>query len=195
MDKRAAHKSDSKIIEAFFSRDENAISCVSANYGPYLHKIAYNILADDQDSEECVNDTYLKLWNSIPPNKPKSFKAYMARIVRNIALNKYKEGSRNKRIPSECTLVLEEIEEYISDGFGVEKEVHNRQLKQAIDRFVCDISKRQRYIFICRYYCMDSIEDIAKSMNISGSMVFHELSDIRKKLKLKLIEEELWYEN
>ena len=195
MSKDTSKKSDSSIIADLFSRDESIISCISDEYGRYLYKIAYNVLADDEDSEECVNDTYLKIWNSIPPDKPKNFKAYIAKIVRNIALNKYKEKSRNKRIPSECTLCLDEIEECIPDVSNVDKEYNDRRLKETIDIFVCALSNRQRYIFICRYYCKDSVEAIAKSLNISGSMVFHELSDIRKKLKNKLIEEDLWYEN
>lgn len=195
MDDRYTNRPDDFIIECFFSKDKNALSYVSTKYGSYLQKIAYNILADSLDAEECVNDTYMKIWNSIPPDKPKCFQAYIARIARNTALNKYKERSRSKRIPSECTVALEEIADFIPDFSDVEKENEARRLKQTIDAFVRALSKRQRYIFICRYYCTDSIEDIAKSLCISGSMVFHELSDIRKKLKNKLIKEELWYEN
>ena len=87
MSKDTSKKSDSSIIADLFSRDESIISCISDEYGRYLYKIAYNVLADDEDSEECVNDTYLKIWNSIPPDKPKNFKAYIAKIVRNVALN------------------------------------------------------------------------------------------------------------
>lgn len=168
---------------------------MTSEYGKYLFKIAFNILGNDEDSAECVNDTYLKLWNSIPPDKPKNFKAYIAKIVRNIALDKYKERTREKRIPSEYTTSLDELAECLPGENDTECAYGERLLKNAIDGFVCSLSKRQQYLFICRYFYGDSIGDIAKSVNISESMVFHELSDIRKKLKEKLIQEGLWYEN
>lgn len=188
-------KTDADIIDAFFRREEAAVSAVTSEYGKYLFKIAFNILGNDEDSAECVNDAYLKLWNSIPPDKPKNFKAYIAKIARNIALDKYKERARGKRIPSEYTMSLDELAECLPGENDTERAYGERLLKNAVDSFVCSLSKRQKYLFICRYFYGDSIDDIAKSVNISGSMVFHELSDIRKKLKEKLIKEDLWYGN
>ena len=186
---------DRSIINAFLRREETAIAMVTSQYGKYLHTIAFNILANDEDSAECVNDTYLKLWENIPPDNPKNFKAYISKIVRNLALNRYKEQVRQKRIPSEYTTSLDELAECIPGESSVEKEYNEIILKKSIENFIGTLSKRQKFMFVCRYYCGDSIDDIAKSLNISGSMVFHELSDIRKKLKNKLMKEDLWYEN
>lgn len=194
MGRENSKRTDSAIIKAFFERDAHAISYVSSGYEQYLYKIAHNILAGEEDVKECINDTYLKLWNSIPPNRPENFKAYIAKLIRNIAINRYKEKSRDKRIPSELTCSLDEMAECLPDISDVEKEYDGLRLRQAISGFVGSLPKRQKYIFVCRYYCGDPIDTIAESLNISGSMVFHELSDIRKKLKDKLIKEGLWYE-
>lgn len=185
---------DQRIIEAFLQRDEDALRLVSEKYDAYLHTIAYHILADDEDCAECKNDAYLKLWNSIPPEQPKNFKAYLAKIIRNIAIDRYRARSRERRIPPERLESLAELEDCIPADFSVEKELDDRILKEAVRDFVESLSKRKKYIFVCRYYCNDSIKDIAGALNISGSMVFHELADIRKKLKEKLIQEDLWHE-
>lgn len=187
--------SDEQIIELFFARDEEAIKNVDVKYGNYLYTIAVNILTDCEDCEECKNDTYLALWNNIPPNRPRNFKAYVAKIIRNISINRYKEKMRQKRIPSEYTASLEELVECIPDEHDVESTYDAKHLQQVVNSFVQSLSHRKRYIFICRYFCGDPVDVIAGSLKISGSMVFYELSHIRKQLKIVLEQEGFGNEN
>ena len=184
--------SDERIVELFFLRDETAITSVDAKYGSYLHTISGNILSDSNDCEECKNDAYMALWNSIPPERPSNFKAYVAKLIRNISINKYKEKSRQKRIPSEYTLSLEELAECIPDQNTTETAYDSIRFQQVMNGFVSSLPHRKRYIFICRYYCGDPIATIAGSLKISESMIFYELSKIRKQLKKLLEQEELW---
>lgn len=191
-DKNAA--TDKEIVEAFLKRDESALSLTEAVYGSYIYKIAYNVLGTDEDTKECVNDTYLKLWQSIPPDRPENFKAYISKVVRNTALDRAKLLSRDKRIPAEKTVYLSEIEEFVPDSFGVEAEFEARLLKKAVDSFIRSLSKRNKYIFICRYYCSDSVSDIANALGVGTTTVYRELNEIRKKLRDKLVKEGLWNE-
>lgn len=186
--------SDKIIVGMYLSRDENAISMTSLKYGNYLHTIAFNILADEEDCEECKSDTYLSVWNHIPPDKPSNFQAYLAKIIRNLSINRYKEKNRQKRIPSEYTISLDELTACIPSNVTVESEYENKQLQNFINQFVRALPRRKKYIFICRYYCGDSVADIARSLNISTSLVFYELAAIRKQLKNELEQEELWNE-
>ena len=185
---------DRMLLDMYLSRNENAIAVTAAKYGDYLHKIAFNILSDVQDCEECKNDTYLSAWNHIPPDQPKNFAAYLAKIIRNIAIDKHRERSRQKRIPSEYTTSLEELSSCIPAGQTVESEYANRCLQRAVNHFVRRLSQRKQYIFVCRYYCGDSVASIAASLHISESTVFHELSGIRNALKKYLDQEDLWNE-
>lgn len=187
--------SNEQIIELFFARDEEAIKNVDVKYGNYLHTIAVNILTDCEDCEECKNDTYLALWNNIPPDRPRNFKAYVAKIIRNISINRYKEKMRQKRVPSEYTASLEELAECIPDEHNVESTYDAKHLQQVVNSFVQSLSHRKRYIFICRYFCGDPVDVIAGSLKISGSMVFYELSHIRKQLKIVLEKEGFGNEN
>lgn len=186
--------SDKIIVDMFLSRDENAISMTSLKYGNYLHTIAFNILADEEDCKECKNDTYLSVWNHIPPDKPNHFQAYIAKIIRNISINRYKEKNRKKRIPSEYTISLDELTACIPSNVTVELEYENKHLQRLINQFVRTLPKRKKYIFVCRYYCGDSVAGIARSLNISESLVFYELATIRKQLRNELEQEELWNE-
>lgn len=195
MTRKTNRHADDQIINAFFRRDEKAIKEVATVYGPYLFKIVFNILGSSDDSDECVNDVYLRLWNSIPPDRPDNFKAYIAKIARNTALDKQRERSAKKRIPSEYITSLEELAECIPEENDRDSECEAKLLKEAIDGFVRSLSKRQQYMFVCRYFYGDPVDDIARGLKISGSLVYHELSVIRSKLKEKLIKEALWNEN
>lgn len=187
--------SDERIVELFFARDEAAIRGVDAKYGKYLHTIAVNILSDCEDCEECKNDTYLALWNNIPPDRPSNFKAYAAKIIRNISINRYKEKTRQKRVPSEYTVTLEELAECVPDKNDVESIYDAKHLQQVMNSFTLSLSRRKRYIFICRYFCGDPVNLIASSLKISESMVFYELAHIRKQLKKALEQEGFENEN
>lgn len=186
---------DKMIVDAFLQRDERALSLTEKRYGSYLRKIALNVLDNEEDAKECVNDTYMRLWQSIPPDDPKDLKAYISKIVRNIALDRAKMTSADRRIPAGQTVLMSEIEEFVPDSFGVEAELEGRLLKKAVDGFIRSLSKRSKYIFICRYYFSDSVLNIANSLGIGTTTVYRELEDIRKKLKNKLVKEGLWNEN
>ena len=181
--------SDQSIVDLFFARDESAITSVATKYGNYMHTIAVNILSDCEDCEECKNDAYLALWNSIPPNHPSNFKAYIAKIIRTISINRYKEKTRQKRVPSEYTISIDELSECIPGNNDAETSYDAKLLQQIMNSFILSLSHRKRYIFISRYFCGDSIDSIAGSIKISGSMVFYELAQIRKQLK-KTLEQE-----
>ena len=186
---------DKMIVDAFLQRDERALSLTEKRYGSYLRKIALNVLDNEEDAKECVNDTYMRLWQSIPPDTPKDLTAYISKIVRNIALDRAKMTSADRRIPAGQTVLMSEIEEFVPDSFGVEAELEGRLLKKAVDGFIRSLSKRSKYIFICRYYFSDSVLNIANSLGIGTTTVYRELDEIRKKLKDKLVKEGLWNEN
>ena len=186
---------DKMIVDAFLQRDERALSLTEKQYGGYLRKIARNVLGAEEDAEECVNDTYMRLWQSIPPDEPEDLKAYISMIVRNIALDRVKNNTADRRIPANQTVLMSEVEEFVPDSFGVDAEIEARLLKKAVDGFIRSLSKRSKYIFICRYYFSDPVPNIANSLGVGTTTVYRELEDIRKKLKNKLIKEGLWNEN
>lgn len=192
MDKFEKIHTDYEIINAFFCRDVNAVSMLALKYDKYLLNIALNILNNYEDSEECVNDTFLKIWNNIPPDNPNNFKAYILKILKNTALDMYKKRTRKKRIPSEYLVSFEEISEYVPQQVDFEDSFNRKLLKELIDEHIQSLSKQQQYIFVCRYYFYDSINNIAKSLHVSKSTIFNELNFIRKELKEKLIKEEMW---
>ena len=194
MKKKNTEKTDNELIDAFLSRDERAVALLSDKYGDFIFTIACNILSDKEDAEECVNDTYMKIWQSIPPDRPESLKAYLSKIVRNIALDKYKEKTRQKRISSDKAVSLAEIGEFVPDAFGLEDRYDAMLLRRAVDGFINSLPKRRKYIFICRYYCDDSVKTIADSLNLAESTVYRDLELTTKKLKNDLIKEGLWYE-
>ena len=132
--------SDEKIVELYWQKNENAIRVTNERYGPFLYRIAYNILHDPQDCEECQNDTYLSVWNAIPPTRPQSFRAFIARIMRNIAIDKYYEKTRKKKVPSELTFSLEECGDLISDSENPADDIMAEELGKMISRFYLPIT-------------------------------------------------------
>lgn len=180
---------DDEIIKLYNERNEAAIAETDASYGKYLLKIAYNILADTEDSKECVNDTYLKTWNSIPPHKPAVLSAYLGKIARETAIDTYRRKNRNKRKPSEYTLALDEISECVSGNENTESSIDAKLLGKEISRYLRSVSEEKRVVFVMRYYRCDSIKDIAKHFDISESKVKGILHRTRNGLKKHLIRE------
>ena len=174
---------DKKIIELYFKRDERAVIETEDKYGGYCFAIANNILANTQDSEECVNDTWSRAWNSIPPENPNCFKLFLARITRNLALDKIKVKTRQKRGGGESALIFDEISELISDGETVEKELERKEFMNTVNRFLRNIPQRERGIFISRYFFGESIEVISKKYRITKSNTEKLLSRTRIKLR------------
>ncbi len=180
---------DLKIIELFFERKECAIAETERKYGRYLSKIAYNILFDPEDSEECVNDTYMKTWNIIPPQKPKFLSTFLGKITRRLAIDVFRKKHAEKRINSEFALSLSELDECIPDKFSAETAFEEKELSESINRFLSSLSKENRDIFLCRYFYSDSIKDIASFFQSNESKIKSSLFRSRKALKEHLEKE------
>lgn len=181
MSKRKEEKAhiidDEQIIELYWQRDERAISETDFKYGQFLYRIAYNILHDKLDCEECQNDTYLDIWNAIPPARPSVFPAFITQIMRRTAIDRYKEKTRKKHVPSELTVSLEELgAEAVHYDDAVE-------LGKIISDYLRTLSDRQQFIFIGRYYMAESVESIAKDLNMTASAVYKELGKLKSNLK------------
>ncbi len=180
---------DEAIIELYWKRNEQAIEETDRKYKKYLHTIAYNILHDEMDCEECLNDTYLGTWNTIPPERPSIFQAFLSKIMRNTAVVRYKKNTAFKRIPSEMTVSLEELDESLPDAPSAEEEYLISQVSRVISEYLRALPERSAFIFICRYYCSDRIADIAAMLHIGERTVFRELKELRAGLKELLIKE------
>ena len=180
---------DSKIIELYFARNESAISETESKYGRYLSKIAYNVLFDLEDSEECVNSTYMKAWNSIPPQKPNVLSTYLGKITRRLAIDVFRKKHSEKRGKSEYALSLSELDECIPDSSLPEKEFEEKILAESISRFLGTLGKENRDIFICRYYYADSVKEIASFFGASEAKIKSSLFRSRKALKEHLLKE------
>lgn len=182
---------DSKIVELYWERNETAISETQEKYGKYLSKIAYNILADIEDSKESVNDTYLRAWNSIPPHKPERLAAFLSKITRQTSIDIYRKKTSKKRVGSEYALSLEELFDCASSDGNPEKEVDASLLSAAINDWLLSTSENYRKAFICRYFHFDSIKDIANHLEMSESKVKTLLYRARLDLRKHLEKEEL----
>ncbi|MBR3963026.1 MAG: sigma-70 family RNA polymerase sigma factor [Oscillospiraceae bacterium] len=173
---------DEKIIELYFERNESAISETAEKYGNYLYKIAFNILSDNEDSEESVNDTYMSAWNAIPPEKPNIFSAFLSKITRYISLNRYRSKKMEKRGGGEIDVAFEEIEECVPDKSNIYDEIEAKELAKMISDYLKKLPETERKIFVCRYYYLDSLSDISKQFGFSQSKVASMLHRTRKKI-------------
>ncbi len=180
---------DEKIIELYFERNESAISETAEKYGNYLYKIAFNILSDNEDSEESVNDTYMSAWNTIPPEKPNVFSAFLSKITRYISLNRYRAGKAEKRGGGEIDAAFEEIEECVPDKSNIYDEIETKELAEIISDYLKKLPETERKIFVCRYYYLDSLSDISKQFGFSQSKVASMLHRTRKKILSNLEKE------
>lgn len=186
--KRDAVMSDEQIVELYWQRDEKAISETDIKYKRFLLSIAYNIVRDMCDSEECLNDTYVSVWNSIPPTRPTVFQAFLATVMRRTAIDCYKFKTRQKRIISELTVSLSEIEDFIADD-SMCSQTETQELGRIISDFVRSLSDRRMYIFMSRYYIARPIKEIAKLLECSESTVHKEIAAIKNGLSEKLLKE------
>lgn len=185
---------DDKIIELYWQREESAIHETEKKYGHYLTKVAYNVLADWEDSGECVNDTYFKAWNTIPPLKPSVLSAYLGKLTRQSAIDIYRRRNSAKRKPSEYALSLGELEDCVSGGNTTEQEVDLGLLAQAINHYLKTLPVEVRDLFIGRYYYADSIRKVASYYNMSEAKAKSILYRTRMKLKEYLEKEGFFYE-
>lgn len=174
---------DERIVELYWQRNEKAISETENKYGPYLFKIAHNILADREDSLESVNDTYLKAWESMPPNKPNRLPTYLGRLTRFVAIDRVRRKTSLKRQSSQYPFALSELKELEQGSNITEETVDGNLLAEAISAFLKGLPELDKNIFVGRYYFLDSINNIAGYAGISGSNVKIRLHRIRLELK------------
>ena len=177
---------DEKIVGLYWKRDEKAIEETDFKYRKYLFSIAYNILREKLDCEECLNDTYLGAWNAIPPSRPNVLKAFLTTIARRVAIKRYHRNLKKSVIPSEMTVSLSELEDFIIGDEDIGSDFDADQLGMVLSDFVRSLSERRRFIFMSRYYFSEPIETIARELNLSRSMINKELAAIRTALKEKL---------
>ena len=174
---------DHKIIELYFLRDEQAIAESSLKYGKYCFQIAENILFSPEDAKECVSDTWLRGWQTMPPQRPSCLKLFFARITRNLSLNRRRALNTEKRGRGELPIALTELEECLSGRETVEDEVEARALEEAVNRFLALLSSRDRSVFLRRYFYTESFSQIAVRYGLQEANVRLILSRTRKKLK------------
>lgn len=180
---------DNTIIDLLFERSEQGLAGLTARYGAVLRRTAANYLSDPQDVEECVNDAYLGVWNSIPPHRPECLSGYVCRIARNLAVKRYHADTAAKR-NSAYDAVLDELQACIPSNVDIEEELAAKEISAAIDRFLDTLQYFDRFCFIRRYWYADPIGEIAAATQKSRHFVSVRLFRTREKLRQYLKEEE-----
>ena len=180
---------DSAILELYFGRSEEAISETAAKYGGYCYAIAYNILADREDSEESVSDTWLAAWNAIPPRRPAILATFLGKITRHFAIDRWRSRNARKRGGGEMVLALEELEECADSSRSPEQLLARRELAGLLNRFLESLPETERNVFLCRYWYLYSVERIAEGFGFSRSKTASMLHRTRRKLRTLLEKE------
>ena len=182
---------DQEIIALYWARSERAIQETAAKYGNYCRTIARNVLGSHEDAEESVNDAFLTAWNTIPPHRPAALSAYLGKITRNLAIDRLRTRSRDKRGGGEVPLALEELEEVVGTSESPETAAARKELTAAMNRYLVSVSETERYVFLRRYWYLDPIGTIARRTGFSASKVTSMLYRMRGNLKKQLMKEEL----
>lgn len=177
---------DEQIVELYWKRDERAIQATDDKYGQFLLRIAYNILHDTPDCEECRNDAYLGIWNRIPPSRPRVFPAFITAIMRKTAIDKYRENTRKKRIPSDMTVSFEDLKDVLRGDDIRDESDSAEEIARVIDNYLITLSERQRFVFVGRFYMGDTLEVIAGELSLHPSTVHREIEKIKQGLKAEL---------
>ena len=183
---------DSAIIALFWAREERALEETDRKYGSYCWTIAHNILRSREDTEECVNDTWLRAWYAMPPQQPAILSSFLGCITRNLALDRYKGDRTGKRGGGRLAVALEELEDCLSGSESVEQAVAGAELSRAIDRFLRTLPEKDCYIFLRRYWYMDTTLEIAHRYKMAEGTVKSTLHRTRRKLKDYLEKEGIW---
>ena len=185
--RRRANMEDYQIVDLYWSRSENAIAQTEQKYGRMLTSISVSLVPTVQDAEECVSDTYLAAWNSMPDERPVYLGAYLSKIVRRLSINKYLSSHTAKR--GGVGELVEELTDCIPSDYSLETEYDNQRLAEALNRFLLSLDEQKRYIFIRRYYYSDAVIDIARQIRASEGKVKTVLFRVRSALR-KFLEEE-----
>ena len=180
---------DKQIVDLYWERSESALSETANKYGRYCHFIAFNILHNNEDSEECVNDTYLRAWNSMPPHRPNMLSTFLGKITRNLSLNRYEQYTAEKRGFGQTALVLDELENCIPATADVEQIIDETALVEVLNYFLASLPKETQKVFMRRYWYLSPIKEIADEYGISESKVKMMLLRQRNNLKMLLEKE------
>ena len=182
---------DEEMVGLYWMRSEDAVAATAEKYGNYCYSIAFSILHNAEDAEECVNDAYLAAWNSIPPHRPERVAAFLGKITRNVSLNRWKQYNAQKRGEGQTELALSELEECIPAKTGIEQAVEDELLTRSIEKFLYSQPKLKRNLFIRRYWYISSIQELADEYGMSESKVKSLLFRMRKKLNHHLAKEDI----
>ncbi len=180
---------DREIVDLYWSRSPQAIAETDRKYGRLCFSVANNVLANREDAQECVNDTFLAAWEAMPPHRPALLGAFLAKITRRIAINRLDLRTAQKRGGGEAAVALEELSECLAQGPGVEELAAGRELTDAVNRFLDGLKDTERKVFLRRYFLLDPVSDIARSFGFSVPKVTSMLSRTRKKLRTYLEKE------
>ena len=180
---------DEQIVALYWERDEQAIRVTQERYSAYLLSIAMNILANREDSEECENDTYLAAWHAMPPKRPSALAAFLAKIIRNLSLNKRRSNHAEKRGGGMTVIAFEELEGCLAENRSFREELEAEELAEVLNDFLSALGETERNLFVCRYFYGDSISDIADRFGYGESRVKTALMRTRNKLRAHLEKE------
>lgn len=180
---------DKRIVDLYFSRNEEAITQTDQKYGRYCYRIAYNILTNQEDAEESVSDTYMAAWDAIPPRRPSVLSTFLGKITRHISIDRWRKRSASKRGGGEVPLALEELEGCVAGMQNVEMEYARKEIVRAYVKFLDALPITERRVFLCRYWYVEPIEVIADKFGFSQSKVKTMLHRTRVKLRKQLAEE------
>lgn len=183
--------SDQEILELYLARDEEAVRKTEETYGAFCHTIAYRILKSEDEAAECVNDTWFQAWRTIPPTRPHSLGAYLAKITRNLSLNRYRSAHQKKREADRVAVCIDELQECLTAGTTPEQAYEQNFLGEVISDFLRNLPKEERLMFVRRYFYMDTVAEVAGYLGCSESKVKTAMFRCRKKLQEILIREEV----
>ena len=181
-------RQDGEIIDLLFARSEQGLDQIQSMYGNLFIQVARNILGNEQDAEECVNDTLVKIWESIPPNRPGSLLAYALTIVRNLSLNRLESMRTQKRGGALTCIPFSELEEHL-EGIAIPDESESKEFERIINEFLDSLPKKDAVLFIRRYWYLDSIKTLSEMSGYSENNVYQKLFVMRRKLRERLIKE------
>lgn len=180
---------DNGIVQLYWQRSEKAITETDKKYGGYCYHIAYNILINREDAQECVSDTYLAAWHAMPPGKPGILSAFLGKITRNLSIDRWRKSAARKRGGGEIQVALEELGDCVSCSDTVEEAFDRRELSRSVNAFLAGLTDTERNVFLCRYWYLDSVKEIAAFFGFSESKVASMLLRLRKRLRTHLEKE------
>ncbi|MBR1455546.1 MAG: sigma-70 family RNA polymerase sigma factor [Oscillospiraceae bacterium] len=182
---------DAKIVDLYWARSENAVTETASKYGSYCRTIAFNLLANAEDAEECVNDTYMQAWRSMPTNRPTRLAPYLGKMTRWLSLSRLRDRNSLRHGGGEVPLLLDELAEVLDSGRDTQRELETRELNLEIRRLLAGLKKDERDVFLCRYWYAAPVAEIAEKTGFSESKIHSMLHRTRKKLAQQLKEKGL----